>query len=64
MIPNIEWLSSDKEIEKVFRVAGFDVDVIRKQGIAWQYIYIFGRKVKEVKKIPVGRLIVITKIPF
>ena len=52
VIPNIEWLSSDKKIEKVFAAAGFDVDVIRKQGIAWQYIYIFGRKIKDIKKVP------------
>jgi amino acid transporter len=50
VIPNIEWLSKDSEIKAVFRKEGFDVDVIRKQGIAWQYIYIFGRKVKEAKK--------------
>ena len=50
VIPNIEWLGSDDKIKKVFAAAGFDVDVIRKQGIAWQYIYIFGRKMKEVHK--------------
>ncbi len=47
VIPNIEWLSEDSRIKSIFRKCGFDVDVIRKQGIAWQYIYIFGRKVRE-----------------
>ncbi|MBW2997038.1 amino acid permease, partial [Candidatus Woesearchaeota archaeon] len=49
VIPNIDWLSEDRKIKAVFRKEGFDVDVVRKQGFAWQYIYIFGRKVKEVK---------------
>jgi amino acid transporter len=49
VIPNIDWLSEDKKIKAIFRKEGFDVDVVRKQGFAWQYIYIFGRKVKEVK---------------
>ncbi|MFC1741907.1 amino acid permease [Nanoarchaeota archaeon] len=52
VIPNIEWLSKDEDIKKVFAAEGFDVDVIRKQGFAWQYIYIFGRKVREGKKRP------------
>lgn len=51
VIPNIDWLSEDKKIKAVFRKEGFDVDVVRKQGIAWQYIYIFGRKVRNVKPI-------------
>lgn len=49
VIPNIEWLSNDKDIKSVFRKCGFDVGVIRKQGIAWQYIYIFGQKVRECR---------------
>lgn len=49
VIPNIEWLSKDKKIKSVFRNAGFEVNVVRKQGFAWQYIYIFGKKVKNVK---------------
>ena len=49
VIPNIEWLSDDKQIKSVFGKEGFDVDIVRKQGSAWQYIYIFGRKVKEAK---------------
>ncbi|MFC1723399.1 amino acid permease, partial [Nanoarchaeota archaeon] len=51
VIPNIEWLGHDEKIKKVFAAGGFDVDVIRKQGLAWQYIYIFGRKVKDVSKV-------------
>jgi len=49
IIPNKEWLGDDKKIKKVFSESGFKVDVIRKQGFAWKYIFIFGEKVKGVK---------------
>tara|TARA_Y100000310_G_scaffold234940_1_gene237964 strand:+ start:910 stop:2742 length:1833 start_codon:yes stop_codon:yes gene_type:complete len=49
VIPNVEWLSKDKNIRKVFSKCGFKVSVIRKQGFAWQYIYIHGKKVKNIK---------------
>ncbi|MFC1754564.1 amino acid permease [Thermoproteota archaeon] len=49
VIPNIEWLSNDAEIKDIFDKAGFKVTVVRKQGVAWQYIYIFGRKYKNIK---------------
>jgi ubiquinone/menaquinone biosynthesis C-methylase UbiE len=46
VIPNIEWLSDDEKIKEIFDKGGFKVNVRRKQGVAWQYIYIFGRKVR------------------
>jgi amino acid transporter/precorrin-6B methylase 2 len=49
VIPNIEWLSDDKCIKEVFRSSGFKVAIIRRNGLAWQYIYIYGFKVKNVK---------------
>jgi len=48
IIPNIEWLENDKKIVKEFAKAGFSVMVERKQGFAWKYIYIYGKKVKNV----------------
>jgi basic amino acid/polyamine antiporter, APA family len=48
VIPNIEWLSKDEDIKRVFRAGGFSVKVIRKQGFAWQYIYIVGKKVRDL----------------
>ncbi|HLC46630.1 MAG TPA: amino acid permease [Candidatus Nanoarchaeia archaeon] len=48
IIPNIDWLSDDGKIQEIFRKAGFDVEVMRKQGFAWQYIYIFGEKARDV----------------
>ncbi|MCX6709981.1 MAG: amino acid permease, partial [Candidatus Woesearchaeota archaeon] len=53
IIPNIEWLSSDERIKAIFRSCGFLVDVIRRQGVFWQYIYIYGRKIEEV--IPIKK---------
>ncbi len=48
VLPNIDWLEDDKKIISVFEEAGFSVKVVRKQGLAWQYIYIFGVKKKDV----------------
>ena len=48
IIPNIEWLSDDSKIKRIFHDAGFTVGVIRKQGFAWKYIYIYGTKFRGV----------------
>ena len=50
IIPNAEWLGSDDKIKEVFHNAGFKVSVIRKQGFAWKYIYIYGIKIRNIKK--------------
>ena len=47
VIPNVAWLSNDKLIEKIFRDAGFSVFVIRKKGMFWNYIYVYGIKFQE-----------------
>jgi len=49
VIPNIEWLSSDKRIKQVFKKCGFRVKVDRKWDYAWQNIYIYGTKVRSVR---------------
>jgi ubiquinone/menaquinone biosynthesis C-methylase UbiE len=48
IIPNVEWLSDDKKIKGIFNRAGFNVGVIRKQGFAWKYVFIYGTKFKNV----------------
>ncbi|MBW3013152.1 amino acid permease [Candidatus Woesearchaeota archaeon] len=48
VIPNIPWLTSDDSIRTVFRKNGFEVQVIRKKGLLWQHIYIYGKKIKNV----------------
>ncbi len=44
IIPNVEWLASNKTIEQLFRNAGFSVRVTRKSGVFWNYIFIYGAK--------------------
>lgn len=44
IIPNVEWLSSDREIEKLFRDAGFAVKVKRKRGLLWNTVFVHGIK--------------------
>lgn len=48
-IPNVDWLSDDNEIRKIFEKSGFRVNVIRKRGLFWQYVYIYGIKVKNIR---------------
>ena len=48
-IPNIEWLSNDNEIKAIFWECGYSVDVIRKRGILWQYIFIYGNKFRNLE---------------
>ena len=47
IIPNVAWLSNDKVIEKMFRDAGFSVFVTRKEGLFWNYVYVYGIKFYE-----------------
>jgi APA family basic amino acid/polyamine antiporter len=49
LIPNVEWLGDDKKIKRVFHDSGFTVGIIRKQGFAWRYTYIYGVKFRDVK---------------
>ena len=49
IIPNVEWLSSEEKIQRLFRSCRFKISIIRKQGFAWKYIFIYGVKEKEIK---------------
>jgi len=44
IIPNKEWLSDNDVIERVFREAGFSVRVLRKKGLFWNYVFVYGMK--------------------
>lgn len=44
LLPNVEWLSSNDKIEEIFRSCGFSVHVMRKKGLFWNYIYVYGIK--------------------
>lgn len=48
IIPNIDWLSNDDKVKKIFRDCGFNVGIIRKQGFAWKYVFVYGVKFKDV----------------
>lgn len=48
IIPNIDWLSDNKAIKELFNKCGFDVKIERKQGFAWKYIYIYGKKMRNI----------------
>lgn len=50
ILPNIKWLSSNEEVAKVFREAGFAVHVIRKKRWFWAYLIVYGIKTDE--KVP------------
>lgn len=47
ILPNVKWLSDNKEIEKIFRQAGFSVHVMRKRRFLWSYVIIYGIKSEE-----------------
>ncbi|MBU1854946.1 MAG: amino acid permease, partial [Nanoarchaeota archaeon] len=44
ILPNVEWLSSNDKIEKLFREAGFAVRVVRKKALFWNYVFVYGIK--------------------
>ena len=48
VIPNAPWLRRDSTIKRIFNSAGFDVNIDRKRGFFWQYIFIYGRKVRDM----------------
>ena len=50
IIPNIEWLTSDEKIEEIFNEAGFSIRIIRKKGLFWNYLFVYG--MKSNKKVP------------
>jgi ubiquinone/menaquinone biosynthesis C-methylase UbiE len=45
VIPNVKWLSSTEQIEKVFKEAGFSIKITRKHRLFWNYIIIYGTKI-------------------
>ncbi|PIN69340.1 hypothetical protein COV93_05900 [Candidatus Woesearchaeota archaeon CG11_big_fil_rev_8_21_14_0_20_43_8] len=55
LIPNVHWLSKDDYIIELFSNAGFKVEVTRTQGLLWEYVFIYGEKVKEVKPVKMDK---------
>ena len=49
IIPNVPWLRNNDKIKNVFKKSGFDVNVARKSALLWQYVYVYGKKTKNIK---------------
>jgi amino acid transporter/precorrin-6B methylase 2 len=47
ILPNLEWLSNTEKIEQLFRSSGFAVRVVKRKGLLWNRIFIYGVKTKE-----------------
>jgi len=52
IIPNVKWLSSTDQIEKVFKEAGFSVHVKKKRRWFWTYVIIYGIKASDDSTVP------------
>ncbi len=52
VIPNVKWLSSTEQIEKVFKEAGFSVHVKKKRMWFWTYVIIYGIKSSDDGTVP------------
>jgi len=48
VIRNVDWLSDENQIKNLFDETGFKIDVEKRQGNAWEYIFIYGVKVKNI----------------
>jgi amino acid transporter len=44
-IPNVPWISDEKKIKRMFKAAGFKVEMTKKRGLFWRHIFIHGEKV-------------------
>ncbi|MBS3164976.1 amino acid permease [Candidatus Woesearchaeota archaeon] len=44
ILPNPEWLGRNVEIERIFRKSGFSVQVQRRRGLLWNYVFLYGIK--------------------
>jgi len=44
LLPNVDWLTNDRSIEKLFRMSGFAVKVKRKRGLLWNTVFVYGIK--------------------
>jgi basic amino acid/polyamine antiporter, APA family len=47
VIPNVDWLSTDEEVKKLFSKSGFSIRVVREKGLLWNYVFVYGIKSKN-----------------
>ena len=45
VIPNVEWLTDNDTIKKLFTEAGFEIFITRKKGLFWNYVFVNGVKI-------------------
>ncbi|MBR9683569.1 amino acid permease [Candidatus Woesearchaeota archaeon] len=45
LIPNAPWIENEKRVKQIFKEAGFNVEVTKKRGLFWKYVFIHGEKV-------------------
>jgi len=45
VLPNVDWIGDEKKLKKMFLKANFKIEVIKKRGLLWQYIFINGEKI-------------------
>lgn len=50
ILPDAEWLSNTERLKKIFREAGFSVQIEKKHGFLWNYLFIYG--IKSEKDVP------------
>jgi len=44
LIPNVPWIGDEKKLKKMFEEAGFKVEITKKRGILWKYVFVSGEK--------------------
>jgi APA family basic amino acid/polyamine antiporter len=49
-LPDAEWLSNTDRLKRVFREAGFSVQIEKKHGFLWNYLFIYG--IKSERDVP------------
>ena len=47
LIPNVEWISTDEKLKEFFKQCGYMIQIIRKKGLLWEYVFIYGIKHKK-----------------
>lgn len=53
LLPNPGWLNDFETLKKNFRKRGYGVQVVKINGLLWNYLFIYGEKVNEdVVKVP------------
>jgi amino acid transporter len=45
IIPNVPWIGDERKLKRMFKAAGFKVEIVKKQGLLWRHVFIHGKKV-------------------